>query len=111
VELIYRAISKLIRNITQSTENIGAAMSTLSDIRYQCVSFALSDADGDERKAIKLAIDSYEDDIGRCASHGELDDIRLLVFNLQKERKAAADADHNKRMKVGEERYRRMKSG
>lgn len=88
-------------------------MSVLSDIRYQCVSFALSDADGDgdERKAIKLAIDSYEDDIGRCASHGELDDIRLLVFNLQKERKAAADADHNKRIKIGEERYRRMKNG
>lgn len=86
-------------------------MSLLSDVRYQCVSFALNEADGDVKKAIKLAIDSYEDDIGRCPSYGELDDIRLLVFNLQKERKAAADADHNKRMKVGEERYRRMKNG
>jgi uncharacterized cysteine cluster protein YcgN (CxxCxxCC family) len=61
-------------------------MSTLSDIRYQCVSFAFIDADGDERKATKLAIDSYEDDIGRCA-------------------------DHNKRIKIEEESYRRMKNG
>lgn len=47
-------------------------MSLLSDVRYQCVSFALSEADGDEREAIKLAIDSYEDDIGRC------DSVRIL---------------------------------